>query len=404
MHAGTSKGKGNGALVKHDTCSVHKGAMVAWSSYLKSKETGSVMVQLSSSYSKMVELNRYYIKTIAEIILFCAMHDMPLRGHVEDGRTIKKGLFLDFVQYTANHDHHFRGKMALIPNNAKYLSPDIQNEILQILSDMVLSAIHNEVANAKYYSVSADETRDNSKKELLSVVLRYYNTSTCKVKEAFTGLVYLEELGAESITSSLINVVQNELKLSLCNCVSSTFDGASTMSGAISGVQTRLKHHNPSILYTHCFNHVLNLCLVDTVRSVRNAGIFFELLQSLYIFISGSAIHAKFIEMQSKLGHRRIIHLKKQCETRWACRASSIEAVFTCFAAIVQTLQWACAERNSSQAVEARGLLLQICDHSFILQLHIMRKIFSITLSLSDVLQSKCLDLGKACMLTQLNS
>ena len=114
-------------------------------------------------------------------------------------------------------------------------------------------------------------------------MLRYYNASTCKVKETFTGLVYSEELGAEKIISSLIDVVQNELKLSLCNCVSSTFDGSSTMSGAISGVHTRLKHHNP-ILYTHCFNHVLNLCLVDTVRSVRTAGIFFELLRSFYTF------------------------------------------------------------------------------------------------------------------------
>ena len=78
---------------------------------------------------------------------------------------------------------------------------------------------------------------------------------------------------------------------------------------------------------------------------------------------------------------------------------SSIEAVFSRFSAIVQTLQWACAERNSSQAVEARGLLLQICDHSFISQLHIMRKIFNITLSLSNILQTKRLDLGKACML-----
>ena len=56
-----------------------------------------IFAQLSSSYSKMVELNQFYIKTIAETILFCAMHDMPLHGHVEDGRTIKNGLFLDFV-------------------------------------------------------------------------------------------------------------------------------------------------------------------------------------------------------------------------------------------------------------------------------------------------------------------
>ena len=71
------------------------------------------MVQLSSSYSKMVELNRYYIRTIAEVVLFCAIHDMPLRGHVEYGSATKKGVFLDLVQYTANHDHHFQKKWHL---------------------------------------------------------------------------------------------------------------------------------------------------------------------------------------------------------------------------------------------------------------------------------------------------
>lgn len=39
--------------------------------------------------------------------------------------------------------------------------------------------------------------------------------------------------------------------------------------GKISGVQARLKENNPSILYTHCYNHVLNLCLGDTVKQVE---------------------------------------------------------------------------------------------------------------------------------------
>ena len=58
---------------------------------------------------------------------------------------------------------------------------------------------------------------------------------------------------------------------------------ASTMSGAITGVQARLKMFNPRILYTHCFNHVLNLCLVDTVIVVDNARHFFDLLQAIFM-------------------------------------------------------------------------------------------------------------------------
>ena len=147
------------------------------------------------------------------------------------------------------------------------------------------------------------------------------------MKEVFIGLTYLDDMGARSITESIVNCVEVTMKLSLNNCLSSTFDGASTMSGSITGVQTKLKNHNSRILYTHCFNHVLNLCLVDTVKFVDNARLFFALLQSVYIFISGSAVHVKFIEMQKEHypSNRRIVQLKNQCETRWAYLALSIE-------------------------------------------------------------------------------
>jgi hypothetical protein len=96
--------------------------------------------------------------------------------------------------------------------------------------------------------------------------------------------------------------------------------------------------------------------------------------------------------------HARAIHLKPQCETRWSCRASSIEAVFLTFPAIVKTLKWAANDR-SVRTTEARGLLIQILEFPFILNLHIMRKVFSTTLSLSNLLQKRNFYLAKACLL-----
>ena len=101
--------------------------MISSLSYLKTKDTGSVMTQLSSSYAKAVEVNRYYVQTIAEILLFCAMHDLLFRGHSEDGTALTKGVFLDFVDLLAQHDSCFKDKLNNIPNNAKYLNSDIQN-------------------------------------------------------------------------------------------------------------------------------------------------------------------------------------------------------------------------------------------------------------------------------------
>ena len=112
---------------------------------------------------------------------------------------------MDLVAFTAKHDPEFRAKLELIPNNAKYLSHEVQDEILAILSDMVLKKIHSECIEAKWYSVSADETKDNSKKEILTIVLRYFENSSSTVVERFVGFNYLGiGLGADAITNVII--------------------------------------------------------------------------------------------------------------------------------------------------------------------------------------------------------
>ena len=63
------------------------------------------------------------------------------------------------------------------------------------------------------------------------------------------------------------------------------YDGASVMSGHVSGVQTRIRQVNPNAVYVHCRPDVLNLCIVhasklplvrnimDTVQEVTDYGL-----------------------------------------------------------------------------------------------------------------------------------
>ena len=59
------------------------------------------------------------------------------------------------------------------PRNVKYTVPEIQNELLDTMAEMVLNHITSEIQKAQYYSLIVDETKDISKKEQLSVVIRY---------------------------------------------------------------------------------------------------------------------------------------------------------------------------------------------------------------------------------------
>ena len=49
----------------------------------------------------------------------------------------------------------------------------------------------------------------------------------------------------------------------------------SVMSGHCTGVQTRVREFAPYAAYIHCYAHVLNLVLVDSVKSVTHASEFF---------------------------------------------------------------------------------------------------------------------------------
>ena len=68
------------------------------------------------------------------------------------------------------------------------------------------------------------------------------------------------------------------------NLVAQCYDGASVMSGKNSGVVTRLQQIFEQAVYVHCHAHRLNLVLVDTAKSIREAADFFLLLQRLYVF------------------------------------------------------------------------------------------------------------------------
>ena len=70
------------------------------------------------------------------------------------------------------------------PKNATYTSPEMQNFILKVLGDMVRKKICTQVKNC-YFSILADETKDVSKKEQLSIIVRYFNNQTNAINERF---------------------------------------------------------------------------------------------------------------------------------------------------------------------------------------------------------------------------
>lgn len=185
-----------------------------------------------------------------------------------------------------------------MPKNAKYTHHSIQNEILSIMSRMVIESIANEVQKSKYFSVLADEIKDISKTEQLSVMVRYYYSNT--VNERFLGYVSCSELNAKALFE-FIKKTLAACGINIQNCIAQTYDGASVMSGHQNGVQAIFQKEVPKALYTHCYNHRLNLVIVDVCKNIPEIEQFITLLQQLYNFVSRSTVHMIFFGSPEKI-------------------------------------------------------------------------------------------------------
>ncbi|CAL1672073.1 unnamed protein product [Lasius platythorax] len=332
--------------------------MVSWESYKQMQKADgakSIASQLSAAHVEEVRRNRKYIMKIADILRLITTQGIALRGHDESALSDNRGNFIQILHHIAKNVPSLKRRIEEGPKNAKYTHHTIQNSILHIFADLTLAAISNKVKEAKYFALIADESKDISKTEQLSVVVRYY-----------------------------LNDIHN--------CVAQAYDGANVMSGHCKGVQSLLKKEVPQAVYVHCFNHILNLVIVDVCKAIKTARNFFSFLQSLYVFLSGSVTHNMFLKAQEQLNIAKT-ELKSISDTRWTCQFASCSEIKKTFPVILITL-FQCKNENHDRAVTARCLLNEI-NMSFIFHLHFFYEVLKETKVVSD-LQNKEFDVANA--------
>ena len=310
--------------------------MVAWKDYEKRVATGeSIGCQLDRMGSKVISDNRKYVKAVMECILYCALQGIALRGHDESDDSLNPGNFRSLMTLLSRHSPEVSQRLQNCSKSATWLSLSFQNEIIVFLASQVLSSIKQELHDAKYITVLADESKDISKHEQLSIAFRYVLHG--KTMERFVGYTLATDLTAQSL-AKYIMAKMDDLEVNPEHLVSQCYDGASVMSGSNAGVHKFIKERSPQAVYIHCCAHRLNLVLVDVAKGNRAASDFFSHLQALYIFLSSSKSHELFLSNQNALGGREI-HLKKLSDTRWSCRIDSITAVLSTYSAVIKTLE-----------------------------------------------------------------
>ena len=72
------------------------------------------------------------------------------------------------------------------------------------MGDLILSDIKEEILQVEFYSIIADETKDLSKKEQMTLALRYLYEN--EIHEEFLGYTHATSLGAEGLTGFISDI------------------------------------------------------------------------------------------------------------------------------------------------------------------------------------------------------
>lgn len=222
------------------------------------------------------------------------------------------------MKYTADYDP-LLAEHSETSTVFKGLSNHIQNDLLEAVSSSLLVTIKEDVKNATFVAVMVDETTNISNKAQFSIVLCYIANG--QVEERFLGFC---DISLDKRASAIADLIIKFLDKFECGdkLIAQTYDGASTMSGHLTGVQARIKELYPEALFVHCYAHVLNLVLSQRVNEIPECKIFFSTLNGIAAFFSRSPKRSTFLDEFLK---RRLPHV---CPTRWNYSSRIVNTIF----------------------------------------------------------------------------
>ena len=402
-------------LKKHEQKDYHKEAVVKMESFMKvmSGQQDSISVQINNAAKELVATNRKKLQSIIETIILCGRQNIPLRGHRDAGTDLERacgghGNFWALLQFRiSSGDTLLREHLATAPRNAIYISPDIQNQVIQVLGDHILHKILISVKEAKYFSMIADEVTDSSNKEQLAVVLRYVNRAdTCIREDLVSFLECSGGISGQALAEMLLDFLTKH-GLDPTNLRGQAYDGAGNMAGRVNGTAARITSSFPLALYVHCASHCLNLAVVSSLEEVAVRNMIGIVNRVSTFFFAHPKRQRKLEEaIETTQPESSVRKLKDLCRTRWIERIDALQRFQQLLPSVVACMESIASEGlrawSSDSVTDATTLLLALSTTEFISALVIITACLKHLLGLTRSLQAEAKDIVQA--VSEINS
>ena len=145
----------------HENSKIHKQWFDKWKELI-------LRLQLHQTIDKNIqdvmhkEKNKWreILHSVVDVIKFLGKQNLPLCGHREDSTSRNQRNFLETLKLLAKYNAAIKKHLSVIQLSSKgittYLSPTIQNELIELLGKKVKHLILEEINAAKYFSILLD--------------------------------------------------------------------------------------------------------------------------------------------------------------------------------------------------------------------------------------------------------
>ena len=249
-------------------------------------------------FNEEVRQNRAALRTLTEAVLYLSKQEISFRGHNESSVSLNKGNYRELLKLISKFNPEFECHLHRRVEDSQRgnigggvftgISADIQNHIIECVDSALQDEIDRETTECNFLSIQVDETTDNATKEQLSVILRFDRKG--EVVGRFLKFFDVSSDRSASTISCVVKQIFSKYGESLKEkLIMQTYDGASVMSGHISGVQGLLCEDYPYAYFFHCAAHRLNLVLCQSASTVTAVKVFFANFSAFSSFTSMSS-------------------------------------------------------------------------------------------------------------------
>ncbi len=358
------------------------------------KTVGNIGGMLSNVHSQTQQENRRVLLKILEMVWYLGRQGIAFRGHDE-----LESNFIQLFKLLGKNDPKLN--VWFQHKGDRYLSPTIQNEVLQLMSVTIQREISSDIHAASHFTIMADECTDSANNEQLLICFRWVDHKL-EVHEDFIGLYSIPDISASTIFP-VINDCLMRMNLQWNRCRGQCYDGAANMSGVRNGVATRVLSVEPKSLYTHCYGHSLSLSMCDTMK---NSKIARDALDTTFEISKLIKFSPKREGIFKQLKHDLAPNcpgIRVFCPTRWTVRAQSLQSVLLNYS-VLQELWISSLESSLESEMRARiiGVKAQMESFQYYFGVCVGELVLNHADNLSKSLQSKTISAAEGQKLAEM--